>query len=397
MLCLDAQFNGQHQLQHNHQDLALPKPGGKKGSRRFNQHLAMQAAIWNTYVAAVKVESDNRALWDRYQVPSATSEADGMQVNKTALSPHNYYALAVEIEVPDIWGDYQKFRRHMIDNHLLAASPLSGTGPGSMEARMILDDLWKHLYGASGASLGQINVQTVYGDGVNESSFRQQSAKRVKKSSGAPNAAGDAYAQGMLDYSAVMASKNTAQETEEDLAWLQKLDAFCCMGGNLSTLVGQALQVTIKHMRKTHRTFPIPWTYTPLAFQKLPETLLGKINAERFFNLNGRPESSYREKFYGTYTDDEERERFREIEKKKKQEALTKQAQSMLAVTEKMRQQAMRAQIQQNMRAQQAKAAAAFAMQRNKVVSNTTQSSSISSSQAPSQLETYDDGMDTTT
>ena len=53
--------------------------------------------------------------------------------------------------------------------------------------------------------------------------------------------------------------------------------------------------------------------------------------------------------FYGTYTDDEERERFREIEKKKKQEALTKQAQSMLAVTEKMRQQAMRAQIQQNM------------------------------------------------
>ena len=30
VLCLDAQFNGQHQLQHNHQDLALPKPGARK-------------------------------------------------------------------------------------------------------------------------------------------------------------------------------------------------------------------------------------------------------------------------------------------------------------------------------------------------------------------------------
>ena len=140
----------------------------------------MQAAIWNTYVAAVKVESDNRALWDRYEVPSATSEADGMQVNKTALSPHNYYALAVEIEVPDIWGDYQKFRRHMIDNHLLAASPLSGTGPGSMEARMILNDLWKHLYGASGASLGQINVQTVYGDGLTKVHFASNLQKSEK-------------------------------------------------------------------------------------------------------------------------------------------------------------------------------------------------------------------------
>ena len=134
------------------------------------------------------------------------------------------------------------------------------------------------------------------------------------------------------------------------ISWLRKMDSYLNVGGSLSSLVGQALQVCIKQMRKPHRNHTIPWTYPPSAFQKMPSSLLGQVNAERFFNLSGRPETAYRTNFAGTYDDMEEKTRMRERARQKKQEAMTKQAQSMLAVTEKMRQQAMRQQIQQNMR-----------------------------------------------
>ena len=66
----------------------------------------------------------------------------------------------------------------------------------------------------------------------------------------------------------------------------------------------------------------------------------------------------------------------------------------MLAVTEKMRQQAMRTQIQQNMRAQQAKAAAAFALQRSKVIPATS-STSAAIGAASSSFGFDEDVMDT--
>ena len=393
VMCLDAQSNGQHQLQHNHQDMALQRPGGKKGIRHFNQHLAMQAAIWNTYVAAVKVEADNRVLWDKYQVTS-TYISEGVEVKHSALSPHNYYALPIEIEVPEAWSDIRTFRKHMIDNHLYAASPLSGTGPGSIEAHALLDDLWQHIYGSNGVYLGEVDQDSVYGGVLYGSVPRQTSTKKARKNNGSSSGAYPATVQGLSVPAAEWAMSNTSQEAKGDLAWLQKLDAFCGIGGTLSALVSQAVHASIKQMRKAHRMKHIPWPYAPLALQELSGSLVGKINAERFFNLDGKPESTYGAKFPGTYTDEEESKRLREMERKKKQDALTKQAQSMLAVTEKMRQQAMRAQIQQNMRAQQAKAAAAFALQRSKVIPATS-STSAAIGAASSSFGFDEDVMDT--